>query len=72
MELDTIIRRLYNDRQDVYKEAPTVDELSTRLLEWRARVSPQVLLDTSYLPTVCPPPHILTLKCANQYWSSSD
>lgn len=57
-----IIRRLYNGRKDVYGEAPVVDDLSARLLDWRSKVSPQVLLDTSYLPSICPPPHILTLK----------
>ncbi len=65
--IETIIERLYERRRFTeYRETGMlpgfVQETSARLIDWRAHVAPAVLLDTAYLPSRAPPPHILTLK----------
>ena len=64
IELGAVISRLYNNRNVRASDTEylLVEQLRGSLLAWRSKVSPQVLLDTSYLPLVCPPPYILTLK----------
>jgi len=62
IELEAIIDRLYvGVRLAVSETPPMIDDLKARLLEWRQTVA-GILLDTSYLPPFCPPPHIFTLK----------
>ncbi|XAO27529.1 hypothetical protein I312_106385 [Cryptococcus bacillisporus CA1280] len=63
-EIEAIIQHIYSpDRfaRAVIDES-VISDISARLLTWRSRVSPLVLLDTAYLPSVSPPPHILTLN----------
>jgi hypothetical protein len=64
IELGAVISRLYNNRNVPASDTEylLVEQLRGSLLAWRSKVSPRVLLDASYLPLVCPPPHILTLK----------
>lgn len=59
-----MINRLYQPRRmmaSLDEDGEFVRAASARLLDWRRRV-PQILLDTAYLPSVSPPPHILTVK----------
>lgn len=56
--------QLYQPGRRAYSASDIIgfDDIEARMLSWRKNVPASILLDTAYLPSVCPPPHILSLK----------
>lgn len=59
--INDIIVQLYSKRSRAITES-SLNDIKARLETWRAESPVHLRYDPQYLPTICPPPHIISQK----------
>ncbi|KAF5003990.1 hypothetical protein FDECE_9490 [Fusarium decemcellulare] len=57
--INDVIIQLYSKRSRAINES-SLNDIKARLVSWRAESPPHLRYDPEFLPTICPPPHIIS------------